>query len=264
MKRKLLLLSVFTMLLFACSDNLFDGFISDKNSDAAKKDKIENALNNKDYGYIISELGSKDLATLSPRERYVLQCAYMGEAGFDMLNNIEKFYEDNATTSNIILQSLNGGDNASVDDIRAKRESYAKAIEISNAFPDDNNVAFAGGLAAASDVMMLMAEIAANENGGVVSFDDNNTDGSYIMDIYTNMDPADLNNALTAADAANVVSERLDPIDRGASAVASDDPAKKNDVQKKIDDYTKELKDPATGKATESTLADFINKNLIR
>jgi hypothetical protein len=157
------LLAVFA--LFGCDSSIYENTIADDNSAEAKAEQLEIYLDDKNYLKIISELehSDGDYSTYTDREKYLLQLAYLGSTGFDLLAHLEEFLgEGENDLTSVFIKSIGGGSFADADLITSKRLRYSfiRAIDTNHNPSRDYDIAFIAGITSAVDTIMLIGSFA--------------------------------------------------------------------------------------------------------
>jgi hypothetical protein len=289
-----LLLSVSAVLFCAC-DNIFEETIADKNSGAAKTEELEIALNDRNYDKIISGLGfnpdktgtdtpqASQFSGLSAREKYLLQNALLGKTGFNAVDILSAFLEDdnNDSTSDVLLKSLSSADKDASDEVlNPKQKRYAWAKKIKDTALDDKDIATAAGIAATLDTLMAVTKIANNLLGELgdlaeiaenVSFDpqdDNYIGKVFNAEQFTNETTRQeaIENAINAVFPDDTLSGIVENITMLEDTIKLLVPEGQTEMVEKLNEYTDKFKEMnnTTGKLeikeniTPAELADFI------
>lgn len=252
MFKKFVMIISFSILVFGCSDSVLDG-VADKDSSEAESVKLENALNEQNYTYIIDVLDNRNNRT--PREDYLLQNAKLGSTGFSLLKLFDLFDADNITAGDIFTKALGIDDDITAAELAAKREIYKTVksfcLDSSNAVISgiSNDLAMACGIAASGDIILSLAEVAAD--GGSVSFDPNSPD-YFVKKLETN--PGLINNVdLSSANTSLSLVGAL--VDTVASTSGN------TGFETTMNDYLGQLTD-ASGDITHPSLDNFIRNYL--
>jgi hypothetical protein len=194
------LLAVFA--LFGCDSSIYENTIADDNSAEAKSEQLEIYLDEKNYSKIIGELARSDgnYSSYTDREKYLLQLAYLGSTGFDLLAHLEEFLEEGESDlTSVFIKSIGGGSFADTALINAKRDRYALIRDIdANHNPAHNyDIAFVAGITSAVDTIMLIGNFAEDllieffggKMGGAegISFDSDAP--NYIGNVFDSIEP---------------------------------------------------------------------------
>jgi hypothetical protein len=197
-------------IILGCDSSIYENNIADDKSPEAKAEQLEIDLDDGKYSKIISTLERSDgvYTSYSDREKYLLQLAYLGSTGFDIIGNLEEFLGDKGDKdlTGVFLKSISGIEGfADGAVIQNKRSVYALIRGIDSAVNNpaqEHNIAFAAGLAASIDTFMLIGNFADElltgildgKLGGVpmdnISFDSD--DPNYIGKVFEEIekDPA--------------------------------------------------------------------------
>jgi DNA-binding phage protein len=228
MLKKLALMLLVSVFAIACGDNLMDP-IADDDSSAAQSVELEKALNEKNYDYIIGELGKlcvdedividpkfpealekcityPDYSDLSAREKYLLLLAYLGQTEFDALANLEQFFEDDddISATDVLSGLQTDSDNLTLGRIADKVPRYERILWVADKYGEgDPDIETVAGIAAAmkllisvSDVTLKVSEILDIKIPGTdldltkVSF--NEDDDNYVVKVFENFDTDNL------------------------------------------------------------------------
>ncbi|MDR2104543.1 MAG: hypothetical protein LBP51_02180 [Deferribacteraceae bacterium] len=188
-----LLLSAF--IYIGCDSNIYEKTIADDDGDAAQAEQLELYLDDKNYTKIISILEGGDYNSYTDREKYLLQLAYLGSTGFDLLSNLEEFLGDDndKELTDVFIKSIAGANSfANSGVISAKRAVYKNIVKIDADYNQsrDNDISFAAGLTATIDTVMLIGSFAddlLNNTSLGVNFDQvsfNADDPNYIGKVF--------------------------------------------------------------------------------
>jgi hypothetical protein len=163
MKALVFFLCIFIIL--GCDSSIFENNIADDKSSEAKAEQLEIDLDDGNYSKIISALERADRAytSYSDREKYLLQLAYLGSTGFDIIGNLEEFLGDDKDLTGVFLKSISGTGSFTKETISGKRDVYTLIRDINSAENNparEHNIAFAAGIAASIDTFMLIGSFA--------------------------------------------------------------------------------------------------------
>ncbi|MDR2400570.1 MAG: hypothetical protein LBD73_02835 [Deferribacteraceae bacterium] len=251
------------LLLAGCDSSIYEKTIADDTSPEAKAEQLEIHLDNKEYGKIISVLERSDgvYTSYTDREKYLLQLAYLGSTGFDLLDNLEDFLgDDDKELTDVFIKSIAGSDGfADTEIIDKKRDVYTEIISIdANYNPDrDHDIAFIAGLTASIDTIMLIGnfaqealnDILGGSVGGVaienISFssDDPNYIGKVFEEIANDPDTA------KADDLRSKIEEKIETIIN--NVVALEDTVKlllgsdSSDTLDELEEFLDDMRKPA-------------------
>jgi hypothetical protein len=252
MKHIILVFAIFTFAL-ACSDGIYPDFMKADDSSAAETEELEIALNDKDYNYIISRLeGHED--GLSYRELYLLQCAYMGVAGFDPIANLDLLLDD---TEDVNPLNALVGDQGTMNPAEANEKAslYALAVSIhttyndadNDTFADDEDIMLAGTVASALNIVMSVTGVGAIGSCTTVSY--NEDDANYIGKCLEGANPSDIAGIVPA------LRENLDVMLGLANDQAID-----GKIQDKIDEILTDIgcSDISCGSVTDQQIIDYL------
>ena len=248
------LLSLFA--LTACGDsNLFNS-AADENSNHASRDALEFALNNRDYGFVISKLENKNYNDLTLREKYLLQSAWLGASGFSLLGNIGELFEDDITFTDIIMSTQTDGSAITLQSIKDKRGYYSKVVDMCNVSKNgakDGDIDFIGGVASMLDSIMVISQISVSWGGSSVSFDKNSP--NYIGNIFNNKSEAEIRGSITA-ELVSDLNNNMDQLDDTVSVLSG---GKSKDVRDKMDEFKADITNNS-GVVTIDSLYAYIEK----
>lgn len=277
MIKKLALVLLLSAFAVACSDNIMEG-ASDKESSDAKQHKLEMALDSKDYDYIISTLGrgSDNYSTLSLRNKYLLQLAWLGKTKFDVLANLDKFFEKDINTTTVLTSLQTDSHNLDNETIKAKLVYYTKVLGMVKADngTKDNDIEMVGGIAAAMEVLMSLSDVALNltqtlkaelnakgYNFDNISFDEN--DPNYIVNVFDNISQVSIDNTViyNAIDTVlPVLNNDLDQIVAVVDTLVPASADSKEEVKEKLNEYIDNMSEVVNGQkvVTSQSAYDFL------
>jgi hypothetical protein len=165
--RKLAFFILCVFIISGCDSSIFENNIADDKSSAAKAEQLEIDLDDGNYSKIISALERADgiYTSYSDREKYLLQLAYLGSTGFDIIGNLEEFLgdEDGKDLTGVFLKSISGTGSFTNETISDKQSIYTLIRDINSAENNparEHNIAFAAGIAASIDTFMLIGKFA--------------------------------------------------------------------------------------------------------
>lgn len=154
--------------LLGCGDgNLFGG-LSDDSSDQGRLERGVEAINEGDWDTAIALLEGLDLG--DPEVRKYLASAYVGRAGFDTLELVDRIVtaQDAGSSGSVLYGAAvelfgdaDGDGRISSDDLRAKEADVNRAVELLAAgggapAPEDS---FQAGLYASLHAVILVADV---------------------------------------------------------------------------------------------------------
>jgi hypothetical protein len=268
MKLKALLSAIMASALILSCANIFEDTIANDSSGAAKAEKLELALDARDYDTIINKLQKPDgdYSRLSTREKYLLQVAWLGKTGFNAVDVLSSFFTDDdgddKTTADILLSSLAASTqsgNASNEVLNEKQEYYKKVIAIKD-ITDDPDIKTAAGIAASLDTLMSVTRLANALNGGNGDVSFNSEDSNYIGNVFTgnysNKDDLkdDIDIALAGLGGDGFLNEITGNVDLLNETIAILGGDNNTDIADKMKEYTATL----SGGASAESLAAFI------
>ena len=247
MVKKVLLALLLAVFIVACADD---------STKEAKQYALEKALDDRDFDYVIRTLARADgdYSNMSIRHKYILQVAWMGRSGLNILNNLDSFFEDNVDFVTILSSVQTGSDNMTLQDIRYKRTSYYDNVtHIADMYnpTNDPNIDMAAGFAASMNVLMAMAEISLNVSGS------NTVDFDKLFDAFDFNIPGmelAIDNAIDD-NMLRMLNNDLAYIETVANSIEYGE-----DVKDKIDEYINELTDPS-GNITRNSINGFLRKH---
>jgi hypothetical protein len=243
-------------MISSCDSSVYENNIADDKSSEAKAEQLEIDLDDGNYSKIIGALERPDgvYASYSDREKYLLQLAYLGSTGFDIIENLKEFLGDNGDKdlTGVFLKSISGIEGfADGTVIQSKRNVYAliRGIDsVANNPAREHNIAFAAGLAASIDTFMLignfadelLTDILDGTLGGVpadnISF--NSDDPNYIGKVFEEIadDPVASDALLDKIDDSFIeIAENVDALE-GTIALLGGGTANLKDLEKFLDD----------------------------
>jgi hypothetical protein len=154
-------------MISGCDSSIFENNIADDKSSAAKAEQLEIDLDDGNYSKIISalELPGGVYTSYSDREKYLLQLAYLGSTGFDIIGNLEEFLGDSSgkNLTGVFMKSISGTGSFTEEIIQSKRDVYTLIRNINslaNNPSQEHNIAFAAGIAASIDTFMMIGDFA--------------------------------------------------------------------------------------------------------
>ncbi|MDR2870416.1 MAG: hypothetical protein LBV04_08205 [Deferribacteraceae bacterium] len=169
MKKYLILALMLSAFVLACGEGGYPDFMKDDGSDEATTEEMEMALDDKEYDKIISKFEGSE-AGLNNRQKYLLQCAYMGKAGFDPLANLDQLLDDSDVDP---MSALLGSQEMTKADAAANSGLYgdAAAIHLDHNPDMDEDIMLAGSIASALRMVTGFSAI-----GSCSTIDFNNKD----------------------------------------------------------------------------------------
>ena len=231
MKRILLALTILVFAV-ACSE------------DDTSTWSMELALDEGNYQHVINTLAGK--GSLSDREIYLLQCAYMGKAGFDLVGNLDKFLDNAGSTTNVLGILLNSP-NGKLDSVAAglRSDLYSRAVALGQnrnlAVNKDKDIALATGLSASMQVVMEAIKLASQVGGTCAGQEIDLTNPAALNSIANCISGTDLATSFGSGDIKNA----LDQITVAAGIVGNGE----------LQDKLKQITDNAT---SAGALANYI------
>jgi len=254
--------------LTACSDNIFDG-MANSSSNAAQADALEFALNDRDYSFIIGKLEDPNFKNpnydhLSLREKYLLQCAWFGKSGFTILDNIGDLFEEGEDMLNVLMNAQAGSDNLTSESIggwktitadgNGKRGYYEKILDMSSGkTAKDTDMDFIGGLAAAMDALMIMAQMSNKLSGTPICFD--STQNCYVGNVFQGKSDNEIKDLVTS----DLIGQLNTGIDQLGTAIDTIAGGNNDDVSEKMQEYMDDITNN-NGTVTPESILDFIDK----
>ena len=267
LKLGVLAVMLFSMLfLWACSE--------DDDTKQAKNVDLEEALDSRDYDYILGKLSymsyenSADPAqwvfipgvNMTYRQIYLLQMACVGKAGFDIRHIINELYDDDSDSTDLIMQSLNDGEQLSALSIKAKRFWLHNNKNIADSMSYGNkDIEFAAGWAGSLDTILIIAQISAELSTELVSFDKDNP--NYVGKIYEGMLDSEIDSHV-----APYVSDVDSNVRRLAQSVDDldvKDEEDKGKIKEKLDKFTEDIENP-DGSIDTTSVREFIKKKIVK
>ncbi|MDR0453270.1 MAG: hypothetical protein LBH05_00495 [Deferribacteraceae bacterium] len=252
--KRLIVFFLLLSILTSCGDNLFNS--ESDTTDKTNLDRLEFALNEKDYDFIIDKLGNKDFNSLSLREKYLIQCALMGKSGFSLLGNLGDLFDDDIKFTDILMKTQTDGNNISQASIELKRFNYSVIKKVcSDSDITDGDNEFICGLAAALDTMMLISDMARRLGSGSVSFDPDSPD--YIGKILGSKSEDEIK-LLVDQGFIDSITSNMDQLDSAMNNLAGKDESVKN----KMNDFKTDLTGGSSSATPDSVYA-FISKYFV-
>jgi hypothetical protein len=270
----------FYILLF-CFIGLVSACDADKNSDVAKAYDLEMALEARNYDKIISKLQNDDVentdyTSLSQREKYLLQMAWIGKSGFNIIDIVDQFFEDDADTTEILFSSVSAGASNADRDALSSKKAYYKLVNIidnsdNNPNHFDLDINTAAGIASALKAIIIISELAADLANVVsipgvdldnISFDKNAP--NYVGNVFDNAtddqlkEQIDNMNIDEIIETINDLSKAVDNLD--TVTVSDEEDAAK--VQEKFNDFLNKIADCSfnTCVVTKESVEKYVNE----